>query len=140
MKKVPIVFFNASVIIAGLISPKGGSAKLFDLAKKKKVFPVISEVVFNEVLKHQAEIPLTQQRIIESVEKNFHILHKPSALLFNQYKSIILDKGDLHVLASAKEINADFLVTLDKKHLLSLKNRVKDFKIVTPGELITFLK
>ncbi|MBI5123209.1 hypothetical protein HZA75_05110, partial [Candidatus Roizmanbacteria bacterium] len=41
--KTPIVFFNASVIIAGFISPTGGSAKLLQWTKENKITGVISE-------------------------------------------------------------------------------------------------
>lgn len=143
MKKsvVPvIVFFNASVIIAGLRSPKGGSAKLLDFAKQRKIKAIINSIIFNEVLKHQAEIPMNHRQIIDYLEKIFHIVLEPASVLIDRYSSIVIDKGDVHVIASAIETTAHFLVTLDKKHLLSIKNKVKDFQIVTPGELIAILE
>ena len=35
---------------------------------------------------------------------------------------IVIDDGDAHVLASCEKEKVDFLVTLDKKHLLILKS------------------
>lgn len=143
MKKSPIpiiVFFNASVIIACLRSPKGGSAKLLDFAKQRRISALASNIIVNEVLKHQAEISLNHEQIINFLEKRFHIIHEPSKRLTERYNSLVEDKGDVHVIASAKETEAHFLVTLDRKHILSIKNKVEDFKIVTPGELIAILR
>lgn len=134
-----MVFFNASVIIAGLRSPKGGSAKLLDFAKRRKIVAIVSNIIVNEVLKHQTKISLNYQQIIDYLEQRVHIVSEPSEKLINKYTSYVLDKGDVHVLASAKEMKVSYLVTLDKKHLLSIKNKIMDFQILTPGELIALL-
>ena len=69
-----IVFFNASVIIAGLRSPKGGSAKLLDCAKQKRITAIISNIIVNEVLKHQVKTSRNQSQIIDFLEKRFYIM------------------------------------------------------------------
>ena len=134
-----IVFFNASVIIAGLRSPKGGSAKLLDFASQKKITAIVSNIIVNEALKHQVKTRLNESQIVDFMEKRFHVVSEPSPELIDRYNSIVFDKGDIHVIASAMETTAHFLVTLDKKHLLAIKNKIKDFQIVTPGELIAIL-
>lgn len=48
----------------------------------------------------------------------------------------MIDEGDAHVLATCFENGISCLVTLDKKHLLVLKGKVKGLTILTPGELI----
>jgi predicted nucleic acid-binding protein len=48
----------------------------------------------------------------------------------------MIDHGDAHVLASCQEHKAEFLVTLDQKHLLILQDKIKAFKIVSPKHLI----
>lgn len=53
-----------------------------------------------------------------------------------KFSKIVIDAGDAHVLASCRETKAQFLVTLDKKHLLILGKKIKWTKIVSPGELI----
>lgn len=129
MKKTikPLVLFNASVIISALYSSKGGSAKLLQWVKERKIIGIISELIFNEVRKHVVS-PL--------VEKVFMIALSPSEETIDIYKKIVIDQGDGHVLASAKELGVNYLVTLDKKHLLSIKNTVKDFKIVSPCYIV----
>lgn len=52
----------------------------------------------------------------------------------------MIDQGDSHVLASALELDVDYLVSLDKKHILALKNKIKKFAIASPKELIEKLQ
>lgn len=134
------VFFNASVILAGFRSPYGGSGKLLQLTREKKIVGLISEIVFDEVLRNIEKIKMKREQIDLVLEKSFIIVASPSEKLFTRYESTMVDKGDIHLLASAKETKSDFLVNLDKKHILSLKKKIKDFKIVSPKELIIFVK
>jgi len=110
---------------AGLRAPNGGSGKVLSWAKKRKIQGIVSEIILDEVLRHVAKIGWEEKQVLRYLGN-----------IFRNYENIVKDLGDAHVLSSGKEVKADFLVTLDKKHLLSLKNKVKDFKIVTPGELI----
>jgi hypothetical protein len=136
----PIVFFNASVILAGLKSPNGGSAKLLNWVKENKIIGIISEIVIEEVLKNTNKIFLTKEKALKLISQIFLIVKSPNKKYFSVFKDIVLDEGDIHLLVSAKNVKANFLVSLDKKHILSLKNKIKDFKIVSPKELIEFLK
>ncbi len=65
-----------------------------------------------------------------------NIKKAPHENLVKKFNDIVIDLGDSHVLASAIETRADFLVTLDKKHLLILDQKIKDLKIVSPKQLI----
>lgn len=131
------IFFNASVVLAGLGAPRGGSAKILHWAKQKRIEGLISEVILDEVLRHAEVIGQPKKKIEEQLIIIFgQPLSAPKLKKVNAYKKIVIDYGDAHVLASAKEARADFLVTLDKKHLLVLKEKIKEFKIVTPSQLI----
>lgn len=140
-KKTPVVFFNASVILSGLFSPKGGSAKLLYWSKKKMILGIISEIVLDEVLCHASKIKLTQAEAKRKVFTIFsQIVPAPKQTNVNLYKKNVLDYGDTHLLASAKEVKANFLATLDKKHLLVLQKKIKKIKIVSPKQLIEKLE
>jgi len=131
------VFFNASVILAGLRMLGGGSGKILSWAKQRKISGIISEIILDEVSRNSPKINRSRNWILSQSRIIFAKISSPPGLNnVNHYKNIVIDYGDAHVLASAKEKKADFLVTLDKKHLLVLKNKIKDFNIVTPGELI----
>lgn len=137
----PIVFFNASVILAGIHSPMGGSAKLLRLVKQKQITGVISEIIFDELLRHADKIKKSKSKLSSIVLEIFpNILPAPSNTSVFKYKYVVLDSGDTHVLASTKDSNAEYLVTLDKKHLLILQNKIKWVKIVSPKELLEKLK
>lgn len=135
------VLFNASVILAGLKSSKGGSAKVLSWCKKGKIEGSVSQIIVEEAIRNASRIESDEEKIIQNINNIFSkIAPPPSEVSVNKYKMISLSVGDAHVLASAKEEGADFLVTLDQKHLLVLKNKIKEFKIVSPGDLISILK
>lgn len=138
--KKAIVFFNASVVIAGLRSTTGGSAKLLEWVKSNKIIGIISELVFNEILKHTSITNLSREQIKEKIGNYFILIKAPDKRVVESYTDIVIDKGDRHILASAEEARCTYLVTLDKKHLLVLKNKIKKFKIVNPKELIIILE
>jgi putative PIN family toxin of toxin-antitoxin system len=137
VKKKVKVFFNASVIIAGLHSPKGGSGKLLNWVDQEKIKGLISEIVFYEVFKHTGKTGLNEERCRKKVLKIFdkNILSAPRKIS-TKFRTIVKDEGDIHLLESSKSCKIDYLVSLDKKHILSLQEKVKDFEIVSPGELI----
>ena len=136
-KQTPIVFFNASVILAGLKAPTGGSGKLLGWGKERKIVAVTSEIVLDEVLRNVGKVGLGKKRSEREISKIFKYLYfPPEAHVVKAFEEVVIDYGDAHVLASAHQAKADFLVTLDKKHLLALKKKIKGIKIVSPGELI----
>lgn len=137
--KIPKVFFNASVILAGLKSPSGGSGKILKWGRQKKIKALASELILDEVLRNMVRVGLPKDQVLKSAKEIFLIVPAPGASLVKSLHKVSVDVGDSHVLAGSTETKADFLVTLDKKHLLILKDKIKEFKIVSPGELIEFL-
>ncbi|MBU1085406.1 MAG: putative toxin-antitoxin system toxin component, PIN family [Candidatus Beckwithbacteria bacterium] len=135
----PKVFFNASVILSGLYSPKGGSAKLLSWVKQKKIIGIISEIIVDEIFRHTAKLKLKKSSTAKFLINNFQIIPAPPEPTVIKYYSTIIDYGDAHVLASAKQTKCQYLVSLDKKHLLSLQKKIKIYSIVSPGKLIETL-
>jgi len=131
------VFFNASVIIAGLKSPSGGSAKLLQQVGKNQIKGIISEIVLDEVVRHADKIGKSQEATENTiVSAGFMITSAPPKAHVHEWSGKVIDPGDAHVLASAIQSKCTYLVTLDKKHILILKRNIKDLKIITPGEFI----
>ncbi len=133
----PKVFFNASVILAGLKSPQGGSGKLIYWAKKGKIRAMISEIVADEVQRHLNKLAIKKEKFLKTLIY-FEILPAPTKLA-PKYLNIVKDVGDAHLFTSAQQAGCDYLVSLDKKHVLSLKSKIKKFVIASPAELITEL-
>lgn len=135
------VFFNASAILAGLHSSSGGSAKLLDWVKKNKIKGIISEVIFDEAVRRADKINLSKTEMRKKISAiSFSILPAPKKETVESYYPLVIDLGDAHVLASTDEVRANYLVTLDKKHLILLKKKIRKFSIVTPKELIESLR
>ncbi len=135
------VFFDASVILAGLKSPKGGSGLLLKWSGQGRVEGCISEVVLEEAIKHEAKLGLEKGSVEKKAAKIFknHIYPAPKGLGL-KYQKFVIDVGDAHLLESSKKLKVDYLVSLDKKHVLRLSQTIKDFRIVSPGQLIRILK
>lgn len=136
----PKVFFNASVILAGLKSPTGGSGKVLSWSKNHKIDGVISEIVADEVVRHDDRIsvkPTHVQLVMKIIFRQIQIAPEKENVV--EFSKIVIDPGDAHVLASCSEAKADYLITLDKKHLLILQKKIRWMKIVSPGELIRIL-
>lgn len=137
----PRVFFNASVILSGIATPSGGSGKLLSLVRQKRIIGIISEVILDEVLRHTKKVGLKKITVEKLVYTLFTPLSPPPKQEHVQrFSIIVIDQGDTHVLASSHETHADFLVTLDKKHLLILRSKIKSVKIVSPKDLLEWLK
>lgn len=133
--KSPVVFFNASVLLSGIASLTGGSAKLLSWVKKGRIVGLVSEIIVDEAARNVSKLEITPERFT-GVLHTFRIDSAPEKTVVTRFEKYVVDAGDAHVLASASEANTDFLVTLDKKHLLVLQNKIKDIQIVSPGELI----
>ncbi|MBI5465464.1 PIN domain-containing protein, partial [Candidatus Gottesmanbacteria bacterium] len=131
------VFFNASVILAGLFSPKGGSAKILSWVKKRRIEGIISEIVFQETIRNAEKIGWKKKDLEKELIMLFpRILAAPAKEKVEIWRKIVVDSGDAHLLASATKDGCLFLVSLDKKHVLNLKGEIKQLKIVSPAELI----
>ncbi len=136
----PKVLFNASVVLSGVHSPKGGSAVLLDFVKTKKVVGLISEIILDEILRHSSKFDLSKEEMLKFCLEIFpSVSSVPSISQVEEYYTKVIDEGDAHILASCKKEKVDFLVTLDKKHLLVLKGKIQNLKIMTPGEFIEYI-
>jgi predicted nucleic acid-binding protein len=132
----PKVLFNASVILSGFGSPSGGSARVLQLAGTEIIRGVISEIIKNEVTRHADKVKLSQSEVGKRLnELGMKVVLSPRKQMVEKFMKVTIDDGDAHVLATAWELGVDYLVTLDRKHLLVLKGKVGRIKIVTPGEL-----
>lgn len=136
------LFFDASVLVAGSHSQKGGAALLLEACKLGGFTPQTTFLIILEAL-HALERNLPQRsrtRFYEClVEINWEILPVPQEKKLDKYASLINPK-DLHVLAAAVEAGSEFLLTLDRKHILAAAEAVDQanlpIHILTPGDFI----
>lgn len=135
------VFFDSSVIIAGLKSASGGSRVTLVLAEKRKITPIVSPLVLKEV-KRNVGRKFGKKELLKFASWLSKARPQIVSLFFREiapYRRFVSAK-DAHVLAGAVKAKVQFLLTLDRRHLLQLENEsTLPFKVITPGELIRLL-
>jgi len=139
------IFIDTSVLIAATLSNSGASKMIFRLANKKYLTIMLTEKVVQEankiMRKKYGQIEISDLiNLLSDFKKS--ILLSPSKNEENQFKDIILDQNDTHILAGAKKYQADIILTLDKKHFFSnkiLKAKLP-YTIKLPGDFLKELR
>ena len=135
------LFFDASALVAGAHSLEGGSALLLKACKVGGFRAQTTFLILFEALRalgrlSQASLGRFHQLVIEI---SWELLEVPPKEAIEEYRSLI-DPKDVHVLASAVESGADFLLTLDRRHILAASEAVRkaDLPIIIlrPGDFI----
>lgn len=134
------VYFDASIIIASLLSPTGGSSQLFKYIETGAITGITSQTAIAEVLEEDKP-----QKLKKSIEELEEFIAK-SQLIVRESITIeeiapyqeLIDAEDAHLIAGAKLTGCDYLVTLDKKHLLrkDIQEKFLPLLIVSPKELL----
>jgi putative PIN family toxin of toxin-antitoxin system len=132
------VFLDSSVIISGINSASGASWFILQLSKDKKIKAVVTDMVILEVVRNIKK-KMPDARFLEFLKylaiSNFENINFTDESEVLKYSQIIHEK-DVHIIASAFKSNADYLITLDKKHLLSLSDEKLPFVIISPGDFL----
>ncbi len=137
-KPVKLVF-DTSAYVAALLSKTGGAATIFEQIIEQDAFNFYTEEIFTEL-----KDVLARPKFHLEKEKQDHFLHLIQECSFEvqQIKEFVVklcrDPNDDKFLSLAKQINADYLVTLDED-LLVLKQAGKTC-IVTPGDFLALFK
>lgn len=132
------VFFDASVIIAAILSPTGGSTKLIGFAQRKKIIAITSQTVIDEVADHTEKIHKTPEEISLYIKRSGMLVRERVIQAEIEKLSGIVDFTDAHLIVGARGAACHYLVTLDKKHLLrsDVRKNVAPLCIVNPKELL----
>ena len=134
------VFFDASVIIAAMLSPTGGSALLLKYIKSGKITGITSQTVINEILEEdKAErLKKSKSEIEDFIVCSALVVREEITLEeIEPYKNRV-DVEDAHLIAGANLTKCAYLVSLDKKHIIreDIKKEFLPLKIVSPKELL----
>ncbi|MEX0896178.1 MAG: putative toxin-antitoxin system toxin component, PIN family [Patescibacteria group bacterium] len=133
------VYFDSSVIISSMLSASGGSAALTSLVRSKTIRGIITETIIDEVLVKADKIGVSKTEIKQYIaEHSFLVRRALSQQDIRPVLNQMLDARDAHVLAGALLTNAQYLVSLDKKHILhpDIKRHFPQLIILTPGEFL----
>ena len=134
------VFLDANVYFAGFLSSQGASALVLQLARRKKI-----QVIATQLVLHEADRNLRKKTSPQTL-KSFHRFLQETKIQIQpavddkslrKYESLIHPK-DVPVIAAAVEAKADYLITLDRRHFLTekIQSEVKRIKMITPGDFI----
>lgn len=132
------VYFDASVIIAALLSPTGGSSLLFAYIKSGKIKGVTSQTVIEEILENTQKLKKSKEEIERFIAASGLVVRKSITIKeITPYKNLV-NVEDAHLIAGAKLTKCTHLVTLDKKHLLRSDIHAKFLPLIilSPKELL----
>jgi putative PIN family toxin of toxin-antitoxin system len=134
------VYFDASVLITAILSPNGGSAQLLKFIKKDPIVGIASQTVIEEVLEedHLQKIKRSKWEIEKFIAQSGLIVRKKITGDETAVYENLVAENDSHLIAGANITKCQYLVTLDKKHLLrpDIKERFLPLCIVSPKELL----
>jgi len=136
------LFFDASVLVAGAHSPGGGSALLLEACRLGGFSAQSSFLVILEAFHTlKRNFPERSQGCLTAylAAIDWELLPVPSEAELEKYAPLI-DAKDLHVLASALGGASQFLLTLDRRHILAAAPAVRaaglPIEILRPGDFI----
>jgi len=135
------LFFDASVLVAGSHSPSGGSALILAACRAGGFRPQITAAVVLESFHALKGFPQESlERFRQLLEEiTWELLPVPSTEVIQHYEKYI-DPKDAHVLAAAVEGRSEFLLTLDRRHILAAVEPVRNagflINILRPGDFI----
>ena len=138
------VFLDASIFVAAAGSASGGSSLILEVCRGLHFSAVTTRRILLEAQRNIRR-KLSSEAILrfykEIANLNPEITRPPTKERLSQYDDIIALK-DRHVLASALEGKAAFLITLDQKHFQTevIRQANLPITIMTPKEFLEFVK
>jgi len=131
-------FIDASVLFAASLSPTGASREIIRQAVRGKVALVASRLVFEETEENLADkapeaLPAFHQ-FLDAVPFETVRPSKREVLQAAEYSAL----KDAPIVAAAKRAQVDYLVSLDRRHLVGVPEVAQQsgLKIVLPSELL----
>ncbi|MEX2430306.1 MAG: PIN domain-containing protein [Dehalococcoidia bacterium] len=134
------MFLDASVLVAAARSPSGGSAAVIEVCQGRRYKAVLTHLVLTEARVNIGEkfgepelVRFYQQ--LANLEPE--IAPPPPEFRIDECVPLTTDK-DAHVLAAALECAADYLLTLDRRHLLNpvVLAAGLPVRVITPGDFL----
>jgi putative PIN family toxin of toxin-antitoxin system len=134
------VFFDASVIIAALLSPTGGSALLLQFIKTDTIIGITSQTVIEEMMNDDKlnKLNKTKEEIEQFIAESGLLVSETITLDDIKPYQNMIDEEDAHLIAGANLTKCSHLVSFDKKHVLyeDVVKRFLPLIIVNPKGLL----
>jgi uncharacterized protein len=132
------VIFDTNIYISTLIKPSGAAAKAYTLWSNDKRFSLLtSETQLDEFRRvsryHELKALISSQRAGAMVNK---LRLRATLIPKTEIINIAKDPDDDFLLAIALAAKADYLVSLDQKHVLSL-GKIGETPIVSLADFLS---
>lgn len=136
----PVAFLDSSVVLSAAISSTGGSHRILYNSHENKIVACISQNVLDEILEKSFKINRSPDYLNRLVKWScLIVLPSPSPESISSHINLTPDPDDVHLFAACADLPGCILVSLDKKHILSLKAKVKSPRIMSPSEFLQSL-
>ena len=135
-----LVCLDASVLVAAAHSPACGSALILEVCRGHRFKATVSIRIIQEARLNISE-KFPEEDLVRFYQQlarlEPEIVPPAAAERLAQCATIVKEK-DAHVLAAALECGAGYLLTLDKKHLLtsSVQSSGLPLRVMTPGDFL----
>jgi putative PIN family toxin of toxin-antitoxin system len=135
------VFVDSDVIISSLISKTGAAYSLLNDIKQVEFY--VSNLSIAELEKVVIRPHLKIEGLHHLIDSRLRTINISSSLKMvkKEYADYVSDENDAHIVAGAKEAQANFLVSYNVRHFKPEKLR-QDFQIIllTPGMFLQYLR
>jgi predicted nucleic acid-binding protein len=140
----PDLFFDSSALFAGVVSASGASRALLLLAEAGQVSIVISEQVVAETERAIArKIPRALPNYREALRATgLGIVRNPSPKELEAHENIISHQADVPIVVAAMQVQADYVVTLNRRHFMDDPNvgARSGLRIGAPGDALAWVR
>lgn len=138
------LFVDTSALFSGLWSSQGGARALLQLGELQRVRLLVSPEVMDEmerVLRRKAPDLLADITLVLD-RARVEVVASGCAEEIEACTKWTRHLGDAHILAAARRAKADYLVTLDREHLLANRAVIEHggIPIGTPGDALLWLR
>ncbi len=135
------LFLDSSALFTGIASETGAARVLLLLAESEHITLTISEQVVAETERAIArKVPNALHDLREAIKASkVRIVRDPSIEEVSKHLDLISHSADVPILVAAMNDQADYLVTLNRRHFMD-DPRVAQrsgVKIVTPGDALS---
>jgi predicted nucleic acid-binding protein len=140
----PDLFFDSSALFAGVVSASGASRALLLLAEAGQTSVTVSEQVVAETERAVArKIPRALPNYRETLRATgLRIVPNPSSKEIEANIAIIRHQADVPIVVAAMQVQADYLVTLNRRHFIDDPNvsTRSGLRIGTPGDALEWVR
>jgi predicted nucleic acid-binding protein len=138
------LFLDSSALFAGIASSTGAARVLLLLAETQHITITISEQVVVETERAIArKAPKALDDLRQAIlASKAQIVHDPAPEEVRAQRNLISHPADIPIVMAAMRIQADYLVTLNRKHFIDDPEvaRQSGLRIGTPGEALEWVR